>query len=137
MASKVFGIPFSSLRDHLYGRTTSRQRGLKPTLNAHEEKNLIDYVFKMQNLGHPLTPNELFLKVAIETQPRETSWNASKLPGTWWLCRFCSRHPKISSKRSQGLEVARACALCSTTAETLYANLERLYTSHNYHPSHI
>ena len=38
VASKVFGIPSSSLRDHLYGRTTFRQRGTKPTLKAHEEK---------------------------------------------------------------------------------------------------
>ena len=38
-ASKVFGIPTSSLRDHLYNRTTTRHRGIKPTLRAHEEKN--------------------------------------------------------------------------------------------------
>ena len=67
VASKVFRIPSSSLRDHLYGRTTSRQRGTKPTLKAQEEKKIVDYLFKMQDLGHPLTPLELRLKVAIAT----------------------------------------------------------------------
>ena len=37
----------------------------------------------------------------------------------------------------QGLEVARARALCPATAETQYANLERLYTSYNYPTNHI
>ena len=33
--------------------------------------------------------------------------------------------------------MARACALYPTTTETLYANLETLYTTNNYPPSHI
>ena len=40
VASTVFGIPSSSVRDHVYGKTTSRQRGTQPTLKAHEEKKL-------------------------------------------------------------------------------------------------
>ena len=89
----------------------------------------------MQDLGH--TPNELRLKVATTTQTRKTPWNVSGMLRLGWLCRFCSKHPEISSKRLQGMEVARTRALCPTTAETLYANLERLYTSYNYPPSHI
>ena len=137
VAAKIFGIPSSSLRDHLYGKTTSRQRGTKLTLKAREEKKLVDYVFKMQELGHPLIPLELRLKVATATQTRETPWSASGLPGTCWLCRFLSRHPEIASRRSQGLEVARARSLCPATAETLYGNLETLYKTHNYPPNHI
>ena len=40
-ASRVFGIPALSLRDHLYGRTTSRQRGSRPTLRVDKEKKLL------------------------------------------------------------------------------------------------
>ena len=138
VAAKIFGIPSSSLRDHLYGRTTSRQRGTKPTLKAGEEKRLVDYLFKMQDLGHPLTPLELRLKVATATQTREMPWSASGVLGTDWLRRFCSKHPEIASRRSQGLEVARARSLYPATAETLYGNLETLYRTHNYHSrSHI
>ena len=100
VATKIFGIPSSSLRDHLYGRTTCRQRGTKPTLKTQEEKKLVDYVFKMQVLGHPLTPLELRLKVAIATQTREMPWSASGLPRTGWLRRFRNRHPEIASRRS-------------------------------------
>ena len=55
VAARAFNIPASSLKDHLYGKTTSRQRGNLPTLKPDEEKKLVDYIFKMQDLGHPLT----------------------------------------------------------------------------------
>ena len=136
-ASKLYGIPTTSIRDHLYGRTTSRQKGIKPVLTPHEENKIVDYIFKMQDRGHPLTAAELRLKVAIATQTRSIPWSARGVPGKGWLRRFRSRHPEISSRRSHGLEVARACALCPTTVESLYANLERLYTTYTYPPTHI
>ena len=71
-ASRVYGIPTTSIRDHLYGRTTSRQKGIKPILAPHEEKKIVDYVFKMQDFEHPLIPIELLLKVATATQTRST-----------------------------------------------------------------
>ena len=113
------------------------QKGIRPVLAAREEKKIVDYVFKMQDLGHPLTPAEISLKVAIATQIRSTPWSASRVPSKGWLCRFRSRHLEISSKHSQGLEVARARALCLITAETLYAILERLYAAYSYSSSHI
>ena len=87
-ASRKFGIPASSLRDHLLGKTRSRQRGNSPALKPDEEKKLVDYIFKMQDLGHPLTARELHLKVALATQSRETPWSATGVPGKGWLRRF-------------------------------------------------
>ena len=43
-----------------------------PHCEYMRKKKLVDYVFKMQDLHHPLTPNELRLKVAIATHTRET-----------------------------------------------------------------
>ena len=136
-ASRVYGISTSSIRDHLFGKTTSRQKVIKTVLAPHEEIKIVDYVFQMQDLGHPLNVVELCLKVATATQTRSTPWSASGVPGKGWLRRFCSRHPEISTRCSQGLEVARACALCPITTETLYANLEKLYTAYSYPPNHI
>ena len=79
-ASQKFGLPASSLRDHLLCKTISRQRGNPPALKPDEEKKLVDYIFKMQVLGHPLTAREL-LKVALATQSRETPWSAIEVPG--------------------------------------------------------
>ena len=137
VASRVFGIPATSIRNHLYGKTRTRQRGAKPTLKAHEEKKLVDYVFKMQDLGHPLTTTELCFKVALATQTRSTLWSTNGALRKGWLRRFLRRHPKLATRRSQGLKVVSTGSLCSTTTETLYSNLEFLYTSYNYPPTHI
>ena len=134
-ASRKFGIPASFLRDHLLGKTRSRQRGNFQVLKLDEEKKLVDYIFKMQDLGHPLTTGELRLKVALATQSRETTWSATGVPGKGWLRRFRLRHPEIATRKAQGLEVNRASALCS--AETLYNNLKELYLTFHYPPSHI
>ena len=80
-ASKVFGVPTTSLRNHLYSKTKERHRGIKPTLKSHKEKKLVDYVFKIQELGHPLTSVELRLKVALATKGRSTPWTGSGVSG--------------------------------------------------------
>ena len=95
-------------------------------------------MFKMQDPGHPLTPWELRLKVALATQTRKTPWSATRVSGKGWLKRFRSRHLKIATRRSQGLDIARARALCPSIAKTLCCNLEYLYSTYYYPPlSHI
>jgi hypothetical protein len=102
-----------------------------------EEKKLELYLFKMQDLGHLLTLGQLRLKVALATQTRETPWSAARVPGKSWLRSFRQRHPEISSRKSQGLEMGRARGLCSLNAASLYCTLEKLYNSFKYPPSHI
>ena len=136
-ATRAFGIPGSSLRDHLYEKTTSGQRGNLLTLKSNEKKKLLDYIFKIQDLGHPLIPVELHLKVALATQTKEMPWSATGVFGKGWLKRFRLRHPEIATRKSQGLDIARTCALCPNVAKTLYTNLEELYTTFKYPTSHI
>jgi hypothetical protein len=85
VASRHFGIPQTSLRNHLYGRVISRKRGSQSVLKKEEEKKLVQYLFKMQDLGHPLILGQLRLKVAQATQTRETPWSAVGVPGKSWL----------------------------------------------------
>ena len=134
---KLFGVPSTSLRDHLYGKTRGRHRGITPSLKTHEEKKLVNYVFKMQDLGHPLTLMQLRQKAAVATQGRSTPWSGSGVSGKGWLRCFRCRHLQVVNWHSQGLEVARARALNPTTVETLYVNLEFLYSSYKYPPTHI
>ena len=52
-ASRVFGVPSTSIRDHLYGKTRGRQRGIPPTLNSHEEKKNCRLRFQNAIVGSP------------------------------------------------------------------------------------
>ena len=100
IATRAFGVPITLLRDHLYRTTTTRQRGNKSTLKLDEEQKLVDYVFKMQDLGHPLTPAELCLKVALATQYRQMPCSAIGVPENGWLRRFRLRHSEIATRKS-------------------------------------
>ena len=57
--------------------------------------------------------------------------------GKGWLRRFRLRHLEIATRKSQGLEVNRARALCPTVAKTFYSNLEELYMRFHYLGNHI
>ena len=37
-ADILFGVPTTFLRDHLYGKTKRRHRGIKSTLKSYEKK---------------------------------------------------------------------------------------------------
>ena len=136
-ASRTFGILPLSSRDHFYGRVQGRKRGAKTILKDDEEKTLLEYLFKMQNLGHPLIPGQLRLKVAQATQTRETPWSATWVPGKSWLRSFKQRHPELVNRKNQPLELVRARGLCPSAAANFYCNLKELYDTWNYPPSHI
>jgi hypothetical protein len=97
----------------------------------------MQYLFKMQDLEQSLTAGQLRLKVALATQTRDTPWFAIGVHGKSWLRHFRLRHPELASRKTQGLEMGRARGLCPTSIASLYSNLEELYTSFLYPPSHI
>jgi hypothetical protein len=136
-AARSFGIPLTSLRDHLYGKVVGRKRDSQTILKEEEEQKLLKYLFKMQDLGHSLTSGQLRLKVALATQTRETPWSTVGIPGKSWLRSFKLRHPELTSRKSQGLELGRARGLCPSSVASLYCNLEQIYSTFHYPPSHI
>jgi hypothetical protein len=103
IVARNFGIPPTSLRGHFYGKTISGQRGHQPVLREDEEKKLVEYLIKIQDLGHPLFPGQLRLKVALTTQTRLTPWSAVGVPSKSWLRKFKERHPEIAAMKAQGL----------------------------------
>ena len=71
-ASELYRIPALSLRDHLYGVTTGRKRGAKSVMSSEEEEQVVQWIFWLQQLGHPITLLTLRMKVAEICQGRET-----------------------------------------------------------------
>jgi hypothetical protein len=106
-AGRCFGIPPTSLRDHIYGRSLERKRGRQGVLSNKEEAELVDYILKMQDLGWPMTIGLVRLKVAQICQDRSKPFTNGIL-GQGWLRWFRRRHPELTLRSSQGLEVKRA-----------------------------
>jgi hypothetical protein len=132
--ARYFDIPPSSLSDHLYGRTLERKRGPPTVLKKEEESALTAYMSKMQDYGHPLTMQQLHLKVATITQERVTPFRKG-IPRKSWVRWFKVRHPDLTLRSSQGLEFVRVRGLCPENVASFYANLQDLYSKHRY-PMH-
>ena len=133
---EAFNIPRSSLRDHLSGRTTTRKIGARTILTNQEEQLLIQYIDEMLEVGQPLTPQMLKLKVAEICQGKLTPFKDGIL-GDSWLYWFKQRHPHLVMRKPQGLEVARAKAMNPITCHGFYKNLLQLYNKFAYPPSNI
>jgi hypothetical protein len=134
--ARYFGTPPTSLADHVHGRTLGKKRGPPIVLKQEEENALTIYITKMQEYGHPLSMQQLRLKVATITQERVTLFREG-IPGDSWIRWFKVRHPELTLRTSQGLEFGRARGLCPENVASFYRNLEQLYKTHNYLPNNI
>jgi hypothetical protein len=65
--ARYYNIPSNSLSNHLYGRTLTHKEGPPTILTAAEESALTAYMNKMQDFGHPLSMQQLRMKVAMIT----------------------------------------------------------------------
>ena len=104
---------------------------------TNDEKNALEeYILKMQEYGLPLSMDQLHFKVAEMTQQRVTPFRDGIL-GNGWLKWFKKRHPNLTLRQSQGLEIARAKGLCAENIKSFYSNLSSLYDKEKYPPYRI
>ena len=68
---QTFGILATPFRYHLYNKIRFKQRGNLSALKSDEGNKLVDYNFKMQDLGHQLIPVKFCLKLALATKTKE------------------------------------------------------------------
>ena len=134
--ARHFDIPRSSLADYVEGRTRTRKRGPPTILNNNEERALESYMLSMVEYGHPLTIEQVRMKVALITQERPTPFT-NGIPRHGWLRWFKKRHRNLTIRQSQGLEFSRAKGLNAKTVQGFYHNLEKLYEKYRYPPDNI
>jgi hypothetical protein len=89
----------------------------------------------MQKCGFLITRQQLKMKVGKLTQTTPTPFKHGIPRKTWWYW-FSQRHPKISIRVVEGLEISRAQGLTIASYNFFY-NLQRLHIQHNYKSNHI
>ena len=130
-APRNFDIPASTLADHINGRILQRKKEPPTVLTQSEETTLEEYILKMQEYGHPLSMDQLRLKVAEMVQYRVTPFHDG-IPGNGWIKWFKKRHPNLTLRLSEGLEFSRARGLCLENVRSFYSNIQQLYNKENY-----
>jgi hypothetical protein len=84
--------------------------GEKTSHNTCEEEKVVNYNHSTARLGHPISLLELRIKVVEATPLCQTPFTDCIL-GSRWLRWFRNRHPDVSLRLLQGLDVGRTKGL--------------------------
>ena len=59
------------------------------------------------------------------------------IPSGGWMRWWKHRHPKLTLRALQVLEIARMKGLCESNIASFYNNLDELYKDHTYPPERV
>ena len=112
-ASKVYGIPKTTLHDHVHNKYQNHSVGVKPVLSQEEEERVARWAVHMSKIGFDRTRQELAvtIKKIIDEDGRPTPFKDNK-PGKHWLKGFFGRHPELSIRTT--LQIGKERALISS-----------------------
>lgn len=110
-AGARYGIPKSTLSDHLKGISKKRYGGPSTVLTPAEEKELVTSCLVMQELGFPLTKYHVSLAVMeyLKDGERDSHFRDG-IPGRDWWVGFFRRHPELVQRKPEHLPRNRAQA---------------------------
>ncbi len=83
-------------------------------LSEQEDVEVIAWTLTMQKCGFNVTLHQLKLKVAKITQTRLTPLKDGVLIDSWW-CWFQNKHPNLTIKQAEGLNVNRTQGLIANS----------------------
>lgn len=110
-ASARYKIPRRTIRNHLQSGSLKKSLGRKSILSQEQEDDLVQRLIKFGQIGLPLTPGILRRQVYkfCETKNIPHCFNKrTGLAGRDWIKAFLKRNPRISTRKAQILNPARA-----------------------------
>ena len=106
-ASEKYGVPRSTLHDHITGKV---EHGSKPGrgsyLSSAEEEEIVSFLIKCARIGYPHTRKQVMalVQAIVKEKGIETT-----ISDGWWE-RFKQRHPNLTLRIAAPLSFARAMA---------------------------
>ena len=105
----AYGIPKSTLFDYASGKVEiGSKQGPPTTLTIAEEQKLVDYAIHMAEIGYGRTREQICstVKKIIDSDGRPNPFHGNK-PGRKWWALFKKRHPNISLRSPEHLQLCR------------------------------
>ena len=131
-AAAKYGIPRSTLALYAKGKL---EIGTKPgpssVLTSAEESKLVEYVLHMSRIGYGKTKEELFdiVQMILEKDGRENPFTNNR-PGRKWWKLFKQRHPELSLRSPELLQIARAKCSTSEVIQGWFIEFEQFLIMH-------
>ncbi|KAI4466296.1 homeobox-like domain superfamily [Holotrichia oblita] len=121
--AKQYGIPRRTLRNHIRIGRIHRQLGRHSLLNVAQENELCRRIFRLAEVGMPLTPKVLRRSLNGLKQPFSIQ---NRLAGRKWMALFYRRHPEVARRKSQMLNPARAQKLNRPIVTEYFGKLKQI-----------
>nr|CAI5838934.1 unnamed protein product [Callosobruchus analis] len=110
-ASNEFGIPRRTLRNHVSSGSATKRIGRPCILTEEQELDLESRIVRLADVGMPITlkclRRSVYKYVEIMKIPHNFP-SLTALAGRKWVKLFLKRHPNISRRKAQHMNVARA-----------------------------
>ena len=124
-AAAMYGIPTSTLFDHMTGKVeVGAHPGPKPYLSFEEEEELASFLEQTAEIGYPHTRSQV---LALVQQMIDSKGLVASVSNGWWE-RFVQRHPTLSFQTAVPLSLARAMAMDGGVLDKYFDMLENCLT---------
>lgn len=128
-AALAYGIPRSTLSDHLWGVSHKRYGGSSTVLTTEEEREIVLTCQILADMGFPLTKAyvEVVVKDYLKNQDRNSLFGPSGIPGRSWWEGFLGRWPSLVQRKPQHLARQRAQSSMQEVVDVFFDRLENLF----------
>ena len=130
-AAILYGVPRSTLSDHVTGKSTRRYGGVPKAFNPTEEAEIVITCQVLAELGFPL--NKDYVNAVIHEyliqEGKPNPFGKSGIPGKDWWFNFFKRHPELVQRKPQHLTKARAKAADPRVLDEWFAKVKLLFHS--------
>ena len=128
-AKLMYGIPRSTLYDKKTGKVSTSKRGPSTVLSSSEENSLVQWMLHMADIGYGCTREQvcLIVKKMLDKDGRANPLT-DNYPG-WYA--FLRRHPQLSLRLPESLQLARASSCTSAVLDKWYKEFGEFTKFHN------
>ena len=113
-ASKMYGVPRTTLRRQLQNDVVQKKMGRKQDIPPEIEKSLVNHILLMESRGFGLTIREvesLAYKLASKKELNVRFCREKEMAGKTWFYDFKKRHPELSLRKPESLSLPRAMSM--------------------------
>ncbi|EFJ14199.1 hypothetical protein SELMODRAFT_423687, partial [Selaginella moellendorffii] len=112
-------IPPTTLADWLYGRTTTKSKGLPVMFSDEKEGVIVDWIKERVRLGWALTIRMVSSKVGELANAKGLPFKNGVPSRGWWSC-FRRKHPGLTLRSTETVEQRRAATIVPWTIEPFF-----------------
>lgn len=147
-ASKMFGISWSTIKDHVKQRSRNaagvpgrpKKVGRTAVFSEKQELEIVDYCLEISKRFYGLTVNEfrsIIFQFAEKLGLNHPFNKTEKKAGIDFYYGFMKRHRNLSLRTPEATSINRVISFNRTAIDTYFNNLNMLYEKHTFSPADI